>query len=173
MIPLTPHVHRRATGGSRLSVELMRRCIACMILMAMTSHANAPGFTRVQWADLLRARLPNLICSEHWYVRQCFSVGASECESAVMSGFDGCLQQYSDIMPLEIRSKEESAAWGKTITSCLGVRFEQKMKQHKKSAAQCTNPGIWSSTGDNLILRRKVSIGVFTEPSVSGPILLC
>jgi hypothetical protein len=136
-------MHRRTVGGSRLSAVWMRRCIACMMLIAAASNAEAPGFTRAQWADLLRARLPNLICREHWYVRQCFSVGASECESAVMNGFDGCLQQYSDTMPLEIRSKEESADWGKTITSCLGVRFEQKMKQHKKSAAQCANPGIW------------------------------
>lgn len=143
MSSLTPHMQRRTVDGARLSAEWIRRCIACMILMAAASSADAPGFTRAKWADLLRARLPSLICREHWYVRQCFSVGASECESAVMSDFDGCLQQYSDTMPQKIRSKEESADWGKTITSCLGVRFEQKMKQHKKSSAQCTATGVW------------------------------
>ena len=136
-------MQRRTVGGPRLSAEWIRRFIACMILMAAASIADAPGFTRTQWADLLRAKLPGLICKEHWYVRQCFSVGASECESTVMSDFDGCLQQYSDKMPREIRSKEESADWGKTITSCLGVRFEQKMKQHKKLSAQCRATDVW------------------------------
>jgi|HubBroStandDraft_1064217.scaffolds.fasta_scaffold32500_3 hypothetical protein len=119
------------------------RCVTCTIIMAASSNADAPGITRAQWSDLLRARLPGLICTEHWYVRQCFSVNASECESEVVHDFDGCMQQYSDTMPQEMRSKEESAEWGKTITSCLGVHFEQKMKQHKKSSAQCATPGIW------------------------------
>jgi hypothetical protein len=139
----TTNVRHRVPGRTRPSTQWICRGIACLALIAAASNADTPGFTRSQWADLLRARLPSLICREHWYVRQCFSVSETECGSTVTSAFDACLKQYSNTMPLEIRSKEESAEWGKTITSCLGVRFEKVMIRHKKSSTQCANPGIW------------------------------
>ena len=53
--------HHTMAGRSLLAVWI--RCgIAIMILMAAASNAEAPGFTRSQWADLLRARLPSLVC---------------------------------------------------------------------------------------------------------------
>lgn len=137
---------RRMSRGNCYCFLVLKVCTASAIgsdsPLSPIRLASLPINVNV-WADLLRARLPSLICRDHWYVRQCFSVSAEECGSTVVSALNGCLVDYSGKMPPVMRSKEESAEWGETITKCLGVRFEERMKQHKIFSPRCSNPSVW------------------------------
>jgi hypothetical protein len=139
---LTINLPQRVLSRVRASPQWICRGIACVALIAAASKADTPGMPQSEWSGLLRARLPSLICRDHWYVRQCFSISAEECDSAIKSDLTGCLQEFGTRIPPIITSKEDSAEWGKTIAQCIGARFEHTMKRHKKSSAQCA-AGSW------------------------------
>lgn len=114
---------------------------ATVLTLGLTNQAMAVEID--QWLDHVETTLPDILCEESAYFRQCFDLDDAQCRSTLSSTFQECLTIYLDHLPGQITSSAEGAHWGQLLGSCAGTKFEMQSIELKIQNARCNDVTQW------------------------------
>jgi hypothetical protein len=123
---------------TRLPLALL---FATVLTLGLTSQAKAVDIE--QWLDLVENSLPDLLCEQSAYFRQCFEIDDAQCRSTLSSTFQDCLTIYLDHLPEQINTSADGAHWGQLLGSCAGTKFEMQLTELKIQNARCNDITQW------------------------------
>lgn len=123
---------------TRLPLALL---FATVMTLGLTSQAKAVDIEL--WLDLVENSLPDLLCEQSAYFRQCFEIDDAQCRSTLSSTFQECLAIYLDHLPEQINTSADGAHWGQMLGSCAGTKFEMQLTELKIQNARCNDITQW------------------------------
>ncbi len=115
------------------------KAIALTIILlsaAMATQANPEVKDKKVWMENVEQSLPQLLCQEDKYFRQCFKTDAKECQEFTLLLVQACLNNASLSLPAALNA-EQGEYWGQMIGRCTYDLYSKFMKSKKLDSREC------------------------------------
>jgi len=117
--------------------------IALLALSTTALPAQAQGVSREKWMEVMSTTLPDYLCGQNEYFRQCFKVSAQQCQQTALSATRTCLKQNESKIPAVLRSRDEGGKWGEVVGECTGNAYETALAAKRINSTRCNNVNNW------------------------------
>ncbi len=134
-------------------ISLSKWTVALLILVSIVAcskkNEQKPNPLAEKWMENVKEKLPQLLCKEGGYFRECFSVNETECKDQMIQSSDKCLNTLkSDILKsFGVKGTEnlsaEGAYWGAKWGECTGIDFEKILSSKVINNEKCKDPKNW------------------------------
>lgn len=102
-----------------------------------------------RWIAVMKEGLPEALCKDSMYFRQCFQVTQEECLTQSKNSFDKCLPNFKNDILKNFGSRGDAslsadgAEWGAKIGECTGVDYETTLISKRINSDKCKDPKNW------------------------------
>lgn len=113
------------------------------------TEAAKPNPLAEKWIAAMKENLPEALCKDSMYFRQCFQVTQEECLTQSKNSFDKCLPNFKNDVLKNFGAKGDAnlsadgAAWGAKIGECTGVDYETSLLSKRINSDKCNDPKNW------------------------------
>ena len=115
----------------------------CMLIIAQPFNAVAQEVPKDDWLKQMEMVAPQMFCDARQYFRQCFDVSAEECQSAVSSAMQVCVEKYKADVPEMLQQPQDGTRFGKLIGECAGTSYEVAMADKHTRDPICFDASRW------------------------------
>lgn len=122
-----------------------KSAIATLMTIAAFGFSSAGYAEKMEKSalmDHMKHTLPEHFCKGGSYFTECFSVDNNQCQQAIKSAYNGCVEKHGSAIPASL-SQGEVADWGNKIGSCAGSKYESDLAAKRISNARCNNIDNW------------------------------
>jgi hypothetical protein len=139
-------------------------CLGALLILTLSAHckpkedadkavpedeptpADSPQWSEQSraWVNGMRAAMPNAMCEEKMFFRQCFSVDEAQCKSRFKRLLEKCLKENPSAVP-KVVNAETGGAGGQVLGTCMGSTYEIELKKagQRTDSPKCNDVSNW------------------------------
>ena len=99
-----------------------------------------------QVVDGMKKSFLPIFCADGSFFRECYSLGATECETEATKVIDACLNPMREEIALKVSqnaSAEEGRVMGEKAGACSAEKLKANLQSRWTNSEKCNDPAQW------------------------------